>query len=255
MDVGNTRIKLGLFPGQGCLDIPPAAIPEPLRTLDITPGETPLAAIETWLAPWKRAELAWWIGSVQREFSSRLIDWLRDADTGSIVLLSSADLPLVVHVPLPDRVGIDRLLAAVAANRLRPDGRPAVIVDLGTAITVDLVSAMGAFEGGAILPGLSMSARALHQFTDLLPLVDMPGLADPPAPLGTATVEAMKSGLFWGSVGGVRHLIELLSREVASPPQVFLTGGAAPTVAPLLDPGTIYVSHLTLAGIRLSAGP
>ena len=65
------------------------------------------------------------------------------------------------------------LLAAVAANRIRTADRPAVIVDLGTAITVDLVSSDGAFQGGAILPGIEMSARALHDYTDLLPRIEM----------------------------------------------------------------------------------
>ena len=97
-------------------------------------------------------------------------------------------------------VGIDRLVDAVAVNRLREPGRAAVIVDVGTAITVDLVAADGAFLGGSILPGLAMSARAMHEFTDLLPLVDVSELSEPPPALGTATEEAMRSGLFWGTV-------------------------------------------------------
>ena len=87
-------------------------------------------------------------------------------------MLAAGDLPLEVRLERPDMVGIDRLVDAVAVNRLRDAGRPAVIVDVGTAITVDLVSADGAFLGGAILPGIQMSARAMHEFTDLLPLVD-----------------------------------------------------------------------------------
>ncbi len=96
-------------------------------------------------------------------------------------------------------VGIDRLVDAVAVNRLRDAGRPAVVVDVGSAITVDLVSRDGAFLGGAILPGIAMSARAIHEFTDLLPLVEMSELIAPPPVLGTATAPAMESGLFWGA--------------------------------------------------------
>jgi type III pantothenate kinase len=148
--------------------------------------------------------------------------------------------------------GIDRLVDAVAVNHLREPGRAAVIVDVGTAITVDLVAADGAFLGGSILPGLQMSARALHEFTDLLPLVDISEFSNPPLALGTSTEAAMRSGLFWGAVGSIRQLIDELGRDAGEPPQVFLTGGAGATVAQLLASSARYIVHLTLAGIALS---
>jgi type III pantothenate kinase len=151
-------------------------------------------------------------------------------------------------------VGIDRLLDGVAANRLRDPDRPAVVVDVGSAITVDLVSREGAFLGGAISPGIAMSARALHEFTDLLPLIDMSELTLPPPALGTSTVSAMRSGLFWGAVGAIRQLIECLTADAASEPEVFLSGGAGPAVASLLGKPARHVPHLTLGGIALVAG-
>ena len=160
----------------------------------------------------------WHIGSVNRPAASRLIDWLRDHRAADeIVLVTSGDLPLEVKLPRPDMVGVDRLLDGFAANRLRSPGRPAVVVDVGSAITVDLVDAAGAFLGGAILPGIAMSARALHEFTDLLPQIDMAELAEPPPALGTVTVAAMRSGLFWGAVGAVRQLVEQLTGGSATP--------------------------------------
>jgi type III pantothenate kinase len=280
VDIGNARIKLGLFEA-GC----PAGLPEPLRTLPLL-GETPeLDQITPWLADHSREELSWRIASVNRRSATRLLDWLhthRPAD--QITLLAAGDLPLVVRLERPDMVGIDRLVDAVAANRLRDAGRPAVIVDVGSAITVDLVSADGAFLGGAILPGIQMSARAMHEFTDMLPLVDMGELDAPPPALGTATLPAMQSGLFWGTVGAIRQLIEQLHKaatggraeswggsstatptsrsSTAAPtetnaradgPQVFLTGGAGATVAELLGPDARHVPHLTLAGIAVAA--
>ena len=166
------------------------------------------------------------------------------------MLLTSGDLPLTVKLPRPDMVGVDRLLDGLAANRLRTPGRPAVVVDVGLAITVDLLDADGAFLGGAILPGIAMSARALHEFTDLLPQIDMAELAEPPPALGTATVAAMRSGLFWGAVGAVRQLVEQLTGN--SDAEVFLTGGAGPVVAQLMGTAARYVPHLTLAGIALA---
>ena len=149
-------------------------------------------------------------------------------------------------------VGIDRLLDAVAVNHLRQPDRPAVVIDVGSAITVDLVSAEGAFRGGAIAPGIGMSARAMHAFTDLLPLVEASELTTPPPALGKSTLPAMRSGLFWGAVGTIRELVAQISRGLDCPCDVFLTGGAGPAVAELLGREVRHVPHLTLAGIALS---
>jgi type III pantothenate kinase len=250
VDVGNARIKLGLFAG-GCR----AEIPEPVRVLPLLDDAPQPDRIAPWLADEGRQPLAWWIASVNRPAATRLIDWLGEhRRQDRVMLLASGDLPLTVGLERPDMVGIDRLVDAVAANRLREVGRAAVIVDVGTAITVDLVSAEGAFCGGAILPGIQMSARALHEFTDLLPLVDAAELSMPPAAVGTATVAAMKSGLFWGAVGAIRQLVDEFGKAAPGRrAQVFLTGGAAEGVAELLGPEARFVPNLTLAGIALTA--
>ena len=247
VDIGNSRIKFGLFEADAAVA---PALPVPARTFDLDPRGGMFDAVAEWLVPRSASELTWWIGSVERNYASQMVEWLRSRGAAHIVLLTSGDLPLTVSLPRPDMVGIDRLLAALAANRLRPADRPAIVVDLGTAITVDLVSRDGAFLGGAILPGIGLAARALHEFTDLLPRFDMTSLAEPPPALGTDTISAMRAGLFWGAIGGVRHLIDLLSAEPAA---VYLTGGAAASVAHLIAPSAQYVGHLTLAGIALAA--
>jgi type III pantothenate kinase len=253
VDVGNSRIKFGWFEGDETAD--PFGLPSPVKTFELGPEAGELDRLSAWLEDGAAGSISWWIGSVQRSASSRLVDWLRARDVERITLLASVDLPLEVRLPRPDMVGIDRLLGAVAANHLRAPDQPAVVVDLGTAVTVDLVSADGAFLGGAILPGIGLSARALHEFTDLLPAMEMQSLAEPPPALGTNTIEAMRSGIYWGAIGGVRHLLDLLRETVGQTPAVFLTGGAAPVVAPLIAPGARYVPHLVLAGIALTAGP
>jgi type III pantothenate kinase len=248
VDVGNSRIKLGLF-RRGCA----TGLPEPVTTLNLTGRLPEFDQLDAWLATaGSAAHFRWHIGSVNRPAASRLIDWLREHRAGDeIMLLTSGDLPLAVKLPRPDMVGVDRLLDGLAANRLRTPGRPAVVVDVGSAITVDLVDAGGAFLGGAILPGIAMSARALHEFTDLLPQIDMAELAEPPPALGAATVAALRSGLFWGAVGAVRQLVEQLTGN--SHAEVFVTGGAGPVVAQLMGTAARYVPHLTLAGIALAA--
>ncbi len=250
VDIGNNRTKIGLFPAGRSEEFP-----SPSRTLVVGELEVEADRLASWLAEGlPPGDLSWWIGSVNRPATTRLVDWLRGhRPREPLALLAAGDLPLRVALERPDMVGIDRLLDALAANRLREPGCPAVVVDVGTAITVDLVSADGVFCGGAILPGIAMSARALHAFTDLLPLIDMSELAAPPEPLGTSTVPAMRSGLFWGAVGAIRELTTRLVGEAADRAEVFLTGGAGPAVAELLGPRARHVPHLTLGGIALAA--
>ncbi|NQU25042.1 MAG: type III pantothenate kinase [Candidatus Nealsonbacteria bacterium] len=249
VDIGNARIKLGLFVAGPCDDLP-----TPKDTLTLDGNRPQWARLASWLEQLQQPQAAWWIGSVNRPVTTRLLDWIRDrrpADPAT--LLAAGDLSLAVEVPRPDMVGIDRLLDAVAVNRLRRPGRPAVVADVGTAITVDAISADGAFLGGAILPGIGMSARAFHEFTDLLPLIEMSELATPPPALGTATEPAMRSGLYWGAVGAIRQLVGQLTADLGSDPEIFLTGGAGPAVAELLAATARHVPHLTLAGIALAA--
>jgi type III pantothenate kinase len=246
VDVGNQRLKLGLFDAGSN-----RSLPSPIRvaTADAQSG---FSHLPFWLSPVELQNARWWIGSVQRGAATELLDWLHGARVQHRFLLTSRDLPLKVNVPNPDRVGIDRLLDAVAANVLRPAGRPAIIVDQGTAITVDLVDAEGAFRGGAILAGRQTTARALHEFTDLLPLIDADEV-DRPSPLGTSTVEAMRAGLYWGTVGAVRELMKEIASLSEAPPVVYVTGGGGEPLARGLGGEAEYVPHLTLGGIALAA--
>ena len=82
-------------------------------------------------------------------------------------------MPLEVELEHPDKVGIDRLLNAVAANRRRQEHVAAILVDAGSAVTVDYLDGNGVFRGGAIFPGFRLMARALHDYTALLPIVDI----------------------------------------------------------------------------------
>ena len=248
VDVGNNRTKCGWFQESA------APLPEPKSTLSVDNANGDLECLAAFADRIRRDSIEWWIASVNRPAATRLLDWVRRRRPSDAArLLASGDLPLRVAVPRPDMVGIDRLVDAVAVNRLRSDGHAAVVVDVGTAITVDYVSSEGVFLGGSILPGIAMSARALHDFTDLLPLITMSDLAVPPPALGDSTESAMRSGLFWGAVGAIRQLIEEMGRERGERIEVFLTGGAGATVAGLLGPTSRHIPHLTLAGIALAA--
>ena len=250
VDIGNSRLKFGCFSTPAVDD----CLPTPLSTLALTIDD--LSPLVTWCNTHQLHSAPWFISSVNRQSATQLLAWLQTS-AGQLPkqchVLTSGDLPLQVELARPDHVGNDRLAAAVAANRLREAGRPAIVVDLGTAITVNQISAAGVFCGGAILPGLTTSARALHEMTDLLPLIEMHALQVPPAPVGVSTPLAMQAGLFWGAVGAVRELIAQFSAGLSSTPQVYITGGAAELVVAELGATACFVPHLTLAGICLSA--
>jgi type III pantothenate kinase len=247
VDIGNSRIKFGRFES---LTDATGGLPAPTSTFDLETAAEDFAALAGWLVQ-PAGSFRWYIGSVNHRATVRLGDWLASASVTAPTILTASDLPLVVRLDQPDRVGIDRLLGAVAAIRLRKRDRAAIVIDLGSAITVDSIDADGAFLGGAILPGISMSARALYRQTDQLPLVAMSELDVPPAALGRSTVDAMRSGLFWGAVGGMKELLGRLAADHKGAVDVFITGGAAPSVARLVHPDAQHVPHLVLAGIAL----
>jgi type III pantothenate kinase len=250
VDVGNSQIVTGLFSGcapQGEL------LPQPQRTFSLDTDRWEPVEIALWLAPHQPAEVFWLLASVQEDVLRRLQTWLANegSQVRSLQLLHD-QLPLKVELQSPAEVGIDRLLGAVAVNHIRPVGRPAVVIDIGSAITVDLVSPEGTFCGGAILPGMRMSAKALHQYTDKLPEVPIAQLQRPPSPLGRSTDEAISSGLYWGAVGAIRTLVEQLRIEMEQEPMIVLTGGGAVAVAGALDSTIRYEPHLILSGIALA---
>ena len=254
VDVGNSRIKLGLFDRGAEIE---SAV-EPIRILELPAEDWDIERVKNWL-PSGPIWPEWWFASVNRPAAARLVDWIgrEEGLTPSghpvpVRQLSAENLPLSVGVEHPERVGIDRLAAATAADRLRTSRRAALVVDAGSAITVDFVSADGVFLGGAILPGLEMSARALHEFTDLLPLVPPSKMDEPPSPLGVSTVTAIRSGLYWGAIGAVRELAHGMSAGGAAPPEVFLSGGSAALVARAFDRPVRILPHLVLSGIALA---
>jgi type III pantothenate kinase len=145
-------------------------------------------------------------------------------------------------------VGADRLLNAIAAYaRTR---KATIVVDVGTTITVDLVSERGNFCGGAIAPGPSTMMAALHEHTELLPAVTFDR---PSSPLGRNTAAAMRSGAYWGTVGLVERLVSEMAREATGGPPVIFTGGAAEFVAREMKTKIELIPALTLEGLAILA--
>jgi type III pantothenate kinase len=248
-DIGNTRIKLGLFD----VAAPTSGIAMPNKSLAIPVHGWNESELRQWMRDLS-GPTETWLASVNRSAAERLTKWLAQSHPAIRTRnLSHRDLPIRVELANPERVGIDRLAGAVAANRLRNPSHPAITIHVGTAITVNLISAAGAFCGGAIAPGISISAKALDQFTDLLPHMPLEELNAPTPALGTNTLDAIHSGLFWGAVGTMREIVARLSEPLDTKPEVFITGGAAPAVAKLVDQSAKHVEHLVLSGIVLAS--
>ncbi len=149
-----------------------------------------------------------------------------------------------VAVENPEAVGVDRLLAAGAA--FRQVGGSVIVVDVGTALTVDLVSAGGCFMGGTISPGLKAMAKALATGTSLLPQVD---LAAPATAVGRDTQECIRAGVVFGAAGAVDRVVEELRDATDGAPRVVLTGGDAPVLSPYLKSPHDFQPDLVLHGL------
>lgn len=238
-DVGNSRIKWGR-----CLD---GRVVDAVSLPPDDPGAWRLQ-VQQWNLG---AARCWTVTGVHPQRRDRLAEWLRASGNQVQVLSCAQELPLRVLVERPEAVGIDRLLNAVAASsRVRP-GLAAVLVDAGSAVTVDWLDESGAFTGGAIFPGIRLMARALHDHTALLPLVKVER-ANPSLP-GTSTVAAIEAGIFWAAAGGIQALAAQLATAAKVAAEVFLTGGDGPLLAKVLHQDVHLWPNMTLEGIRIAA--
>ncbi|MDO8675594.1 MAG: type III pantothenate kinase [Candidatus Omnitrophota bacterium] len=163
-------------------------------------------------------------------------------------------VPIKNRYKNPKQVGQDRLVGAYAALRLY--GKPLIVIDLGTAITFDVVSARGEYLGGAIVPGLRLSAESLFLKTALLPKIV---LKAPGNIIGKTTEESILSGLFYGYGALCQGMVDLLSRRVGarSPrPHVVMTGGHTRLMKKFVSPKIrIIDENLVFKGMALLVSP
>ncbi|MBW2109141.1 MAG: type III pantothenate kinase [Deltaproteobacteria bacterium] len=147
----------------------------------------------------------------------------------------------------PKEVGADRIVNAVAAfHKYR---KALVVVDFGTATTFDCISHDGAYLGGAISPGLLISAEALFQQASKLPRVEI--FVQPKSVIAKNTVSSMNAGIIYGYAGLVDGIVKRIRTEMSHKPKVIATGGLAELIAGISDTIEAVEPHLTLEGLRI----
>lgn len=239
VNIGNTNINLGLFKdealsGHFCVEI---------SRFHHDNEETKGVGDKIFLN--KIDDIV--IASVNPDAEVLFCKWLKNR-CAKIPLRIGIDIQpkIPIKVKNPERVGIDRIVNAIAAYRIV--NKDLIVVDAGTAITFDVVSKMGEYLGGVIAPGLKMCANALHTQTALLPPVKV---VKPEKVIGIDTEEAMISGIYWGCVGAVKVILERLFDELGCKPPVFATGGDASLIAGSVEYINKIIPSLTLDGIRI----
>lgn len=163
-------------------------------------------------------------------------------------LTHRSPLGIAIDYPEPDKIGADRLANAVGVVA-RHDA-PAIVIDFGTAVTFDVVSAAPAYCGGVIAPGLGAMTEYLGRRTALLPHIE---LAEPPSAIGKSTVAAMQIGAVLGYRGLVKEILHAVRSELGQPAKAVATGGDAALIARGVTEIDAVDPELTLHGLRLIA--
>ncbi len=188
------------------------------------------------------------IGSVVPDATDRIAGIVeRTLDRGALIVGDEIPLPMEVDVTDASAVGVDRVCASYAAYERIEAG--CIVVDFGTAVTVDLVDDDGVFLGGAILPGIGLQLRLLHENTAALPYTKP---AVPDLPYGRSTEEAIQTGVCRGVAGAVRELVEGYASHLCRWPQTIATGGDLAFIKPHISYIDTFVTDLALRGIGLS---
>lgn len=206
-------------------------------------------AVSAWLKP-HAFPTRWLVSSVQRTMEGYLRTVAGDLKAIRYHRVDYRDLKLDVQVDYPDKVGIDRLLAALAASEQSPH-EPTIVIQAGSAITVDWFQPPRTFCGGAIMPGVPMMLRLLSKAADLLPEVAAKELLNLPPLPGKNTTAAMNAGASSAVVGGVQHLVARYREQYGQDTLVVISGGDGPLLSPHIDEPIKVVDHLVLRGLAL----
>ena len=232
VDIGNTNIHLGLFKDEKLIRHLRQRADADLDNLSLESSILEDASNFV-------------LASVNPRVEELFRRWLT-SKWGRNPLRIPKDIPLKIPILTenPERVGIDRLLNALAAFSRTQSAT--IVVDMGTALTIDAVSRKGEFLGGIIAPGLETFKEALHTRTAFLPRVSV---TRPHLFLGRNTETAINIGIYWGLAGMVEKLLKGLTKELGGRPKIIATGGDVELFARDIPSIKSVIPHLALEGI------
>ena len=244
IDIGNTNITVGHFHG--------GELRQTLKIPSVTDPREFSPRIEEWLGAERFQSIrSVGVSSVVRDLENTVSESLAGVYRSKglkpprfVLITRDSPSPLKSSYKR-GMLGTDRMLAAVAAASLF--GKPVITVDIGSAVTIDLVDGDGVFQGGFILAGAGFRARALAAFTSLLPEVPVP--QSPPPLLGTDTVGCLSSGIYHGMRAEILGLVAQVQGEVGAPTPVVLTGQGSRLFREDLPQGWHIEEWLVLKGI------
>ncbi|MEK7710993.1 MAG: type III pantothenate kinase [Planctomycetota bacterium] len=240
VDIGNTTTKVATWVGSHLKTVLSS------ETGDLSAFKEVFKA--HWDAAPKKRPAATVVGSVVPEALTRIRNYVGELqEREPLVVGTTVPLPMDIAVTDAKAIGVDRVCEAAAAYDRMQTG--CTVVSFGTAVTIDLVDDDGTLLGGAILPGIALQIRALHEFTAALPEAK-PGF--PELPFGRNTIEAIQTGVCRGLVGAIREIVEGYASHLNRWPQVVATGGGAAFMTPHCDFIDTWTADLALRGIALA---
>jgi type III pantothenate kinase len=241
IDIGNTQTVLGIFDG--------ARLERSWRISsrrEMTADEVGVL-LAGLLAPYAGRVRDAVLGSVVPPLTGGFVQAVQGLGVADLLEVApGVRTGLQIKTENPQEVGADRIVNAVAVHEHHPC--PAVAIDLGTATTLDVITAAGEYLGGIICPGPGLGADALALRTARLLRVD---LTVPARVIGRSSVEAIRSGLLYGHAAMVDGLVRRIEDELDSAVTVVVTGGLADRLVPLMTRVDVSDPHLTLEGLRI----
>ena len=246
VDIGNTQTHLGVFRGRDLAHEWRAAT-DPRRTADelaLMFGEFLSLADLSFSRQITGVAVCSVVPRATQEMREMTLKYF---GFPALVVEPGVRTGMSVRTDNPREVGADRIADAVAARELYP-GEAVIVVDFGTAIKVEAVTAAGEFIGGAIAPGVDTAATALFSTTAQLRRVE---LVAPPAAIGKSTVAALQSGIIYGTAALVDGLVNRVIEELGGEARVVATGGLAPVVLEHCTTIEAFEPTLTLQGLRI----
>ena len=226
--------------------------------LDVISGEAGEPARDSFA----QRSIMWLVSSVRRDALATLHDFVQRFTNHQLWVINSTHIPLKIDIEFPEKVGVDRLLAALAASQATLQ-RPCIVIQAGSAVTVDLVArhststqltpqrdnSADTFCGGAIMPGVPMILRLLGKGADMLPELDADDLTDLPNLPGKNTEQAMLAGAASCLVGGAIHLVHRYRKQWGMETPVIISGGDGMRLAPFIDSPHQVKPHLVEHGL------